>query len=288
MTRSFDTTIGSRSIGNLTALRKSRPNFWPAFAKNGRNKSRTARMKIPCNLDLPYGASAGERLDIFRPNTEKPAPVQIYVHGGYWISNDKDDCSYVALGFVNAGFVTVVLNYSLIPTVGMAEQVRQCRAALGWVVENIRDYGGDPTQIYVTGHSAGGHLALMLLTDPQVDSGRIRGLTSLSGLYDLEPVRLSFINAKLQLRKRDVADLSPALHRPRDFTTRLLLTVGDEEGEEFRRQMEELAAAWRPHIRHLSTSIVPETNHFSMRAALADSDSAVLRLIRFEMIQSAS
>src|SRR5271165_7147511 len=96
-------------------------------------QSRWARESIRCNLDLPYGQSAGERLDIFHLEQSSLASVQIYIHGGYWISNDKNDCSYVALGFVGAGYVTVVINYSLIPTVGMAEQVRQCRAALRWV-----------------------------------------------------------------------------------------------------------------------------------------------------------
>ena len=114
-----------------------------------------AREAIPCVLDVPYGTAAGERLDIFGPRGADLAPVQVYIHGGYWISNDKKDCSYVALGFVGAGFLTVVINYDLIPSVAMAEQVRQCRAALAWVHAHIREYGGDPEQIYVTGHSAG-------------------------------------------------------------------------------------------------------------------------------------
>jgi arylformamidase len=246
-------------------------------------QSRRARETIRRDLDLPYGPSAGERLDIFRPQQSGLAPVQIYIHGGYWISNDKHDCSYVAHGFVGAGYVTVVINYSLIPTVDMAEQVRQCRAALHWVVENIRRYRGDPERIYVTGHSAGGHLAVMLLTDPELPRGRIKGVTSLSGLYDLKPVRLSFVNEKLGLNEADVTRLSPVLLRPHIITPRLLLTIGQDEGEEYIRQMNEFAVSWRRYIPHLTATIIPATNHFSMRAALDDAGSDISRLIRREM-----
>ncbi len=238
-----------------------------------------ARETIECVLDVPYGSSPGERLDIFRPANTELAPVQIYIHGGYWISNDKKDCSYVALGFVAAGFVTAVINYDLIPAVPMAAQVRQCRAALRWVLAHIGDYGGDPTRVYVTGHSAGGHLAVSLLTDPDSAPGRIKGITSLSGLYDLEPVRLSFVNEKLGLREHDVAELSPVRKPPHDTSPCLLLTIGAREGDEYIRQMTEFAAAWRPHMPHLVSRVLPDTDHFSMRDTLDDADFGICRLI---------
>jgi arylformamidase len=242
-------------------------------------ESAGARETIPCVLDVPYDQASGERLDIFRPSQSGLAPVQIYIHGGYWISNDKKDCSYVAKGFVDAGFVNVVINYTLIPAVTMAEQVRQCRAAVRWVAANIRQYGGDPERIYVTGHSAGGHLSVSLLTDPDISPGRIKGVTSLSGLYDLEPVRLSFVNEKLGLSERDVVELSPVRQQPRDTSARLLLTIGAREGDEYIRQMTDLAAAWRPHLPHLVSLVIPDTDHFSMRAPLGDASSSICRLI---------
>jgi arylformamidase len=241
--------------------------------------SARAREAIPCVLDVAYGPAAGERLDIFGQRQGSPAPVQIYIHGGYWSSNDKKDCSYVALGFVGAGFVTVVINYALIPSVAMAEQIRQCRAAVRWVAAHIGEYGGDPDRIYVTGHSAGGHLAVSLLTDPEIVPGRIKGVASLSGLYELEPVRLSFVNDKLGLTERDVATCSPILLEPCDTSPRLLLTIGSREGDEYIRQMTDFAAAWRPHMPHLVSVIVPDTDHFTMRAGLDGASSAVCRLI---------
>ena len=240
-------------------------------------QSQHARDTLSCVLDVPYDPASGERLDIFRPGTAGLAPVQIYIHGGYWISNDKKDTSYVALGFVDAGFVNVVINYTLIPNVRMAEQVRQCREAVRWVAAHIRDYGGDPERIYVTGHSAGGHLAVHLLTDPDGVPGRIKGVTSLSGLYDLEPVRL--VNEKVGLSESDVADFSPLRHQPLDATPRLLLTIGSNEGDEFIRQMTEFSDAWRGRMPRLVAQIIPGADHFSMRDGLDDRDTDVCRLI---------
>jgi len=242
-------------------------------------QSARARETITRVLDVPYGRAAGERLDIFGVRQTGLAPVQIYIHGGYWISNDKKDCSYVALGFTGAGFANVVINYDLIPAVTMAEQVRQCRAAVAWVHAHIREYGGDPDQIYVTGHSAGGHLAVSLLTDPNIVPGRLKGVTSLSGVYDLEPVRLSFVNDKLGLTEREVIALSPVRLQPRDTSPRLLLTMGAREGDEYIRQHNDLAAAWRPAMPGLIAPIIPDTDHFSMRAALDDPNSDICRLI---------
>jgi arylformamidase len=242
-------------------------------------QSQHARDTLSCVLDVPYDPASSERLDIFSPKTAGPAPVQIYIHGGYWISNDKKDTSYVAFGFVGAGFVTVVIDYTLIPKVRMAEQVRQCREAVRWVAAHIRDYGGDPEQIYVTGHSAGGHLAVSLLTDPDVVPGSIKGVTSLSGLYDLEPVRLSFNNDKIGLSQSDVVNLSPMRHQPVDIAPRLLLTVGSNEGDEFIRQMTELADAWRRRMPHLVAQIIPGADHFSMRDGLDNPDADICRLI---------
>ena len=165
----------------------------------------------------------------------------------------------------------------------MAEQVRQCRAALRWVAANIARYGGDPSQIYVTGHSAGGHLAVMLLTDPAGPPPGLKGVASLSGLYDLEPVRLCFVNDKLNLSERDVATLSPIRQLPRATAPRLLLTVGGDEGDEFIRQATDLAAAWRRPMPQLACTVVPGINHFSMRAALNDAGSDISRLLWREM-----
>jgi arylformamidase len=233
------------------------------------------RAAFPCWLDIAYGDAPGERLDIFRGPGDGASPVQIYIHGGYWISNDKSDCSYVARGFVGAGFTTVVINYDLVPVVRIGAQVAQCRAAIAWVAANIADYGGDPARIYVTGHSAGGHLAVMSL----LDRAPVRGVTSLSGLYDLEPVRCCFMQEKLNFTAAEVAAFSPVRHRPLNTEPRLLLAVGELEGEEWVRQMDELRQAWAPYFARLDAETLPGIDHFTMRGGLDDPGSAVCRMI---------
>jgi arylformamidase len=274
--RQYDRAALDRQYNNTAKLPAD---TLKAYRDRWVERSKVARETLSCVLDMPYDSKSDERLDIFRPKASGLVPVQVYIHGGYWISNDKKDSSYVALGFTRAGLVTVVVNYTLIPAVRMAEQVRQCREAIRWVAANIRDYGGDPERIYVTGHSAGGHLAVSLLTDPALVPGRIKGVTSLSGLYDLEPVRLSFNNDKLGLDESDVANLSPILHQPRDGTPRLLLTAGSNEGDEFIRQMTDFADAWRRRVPHLVAQVIPGADHFSMRDGLDDCDTDICRLI---------
>ena len=111
-----------------------------------------------------YGPRPGETLDIFLPEGRGPWPVHVFVHGGYWRSLDKEHFSFVARGLQPAGVLVAVVNYALIPTVDMDELVRQVRASVAWLHRNVAALGGDPDNITVSGHSAGGHLTAMLLS----------------------------------------------------------------------------------------------------------------------------
>src|SRR5262249_42948034 len=177
--------------------------------------------------------------DVFLPagTGSRPAPVQVFVHGGYWMLLDKSDFSFVARPFHDAGAVSVVINYALIPTVDIDELVRQCRAAILSVHRNIAPLARGRERIFVSGHSAGGHLVAMLMsTDWPAFAGIpadvIKGGAGLSGLYDLEPIRLSYLNDTLGLttevaRRNSPVHLAPARSGP------LLLPVGGLEGPEY-------------------------------------------------------
>jgi arylformamidase len=248
-----------------------------AFLARCAHASEAARRRHRARLDVAYGPSAAETLDIFfAEGAAGAAPVQIFFHGGYWRMLDKKDFSYVANGLVPQGITSVIVNYALLPQVDMAELLRQCRAAVAWTARHIAELGGDPSRLHVSGHSAGGHIAAMMLAAEGAE--RIRSATAISGLYDLEPIRLCFLNATLGLTARDVARHSP-VHLSRRGSAPLLLAVGGSEGEEYLDQSRALERAWR----HTAIEILPDDDHFSIREQLGDPSSAMVSLMRRTM-----
>ena len=151
-------------------------------------RSKDTRDSYPCDLDIPYGSAPLECLDIF-PSGLQNSPVMVFIHGGYWQGSDKSQFSYLAQGFIPAGITFAAVNYSLAPEVAMDEIVHQGRKALTWVWQHAEEFGYNSDRIFVSGHSAGGHLASLLAsTDwPNFDSGLppdlIKGLCAISGIY---------------------------------------------------------------------------------------------------------
>jgi arylformamidase len=248
-------------------------------------ESAATRESLPCRLGLAYGPSPAETLDVFLPPGPGPAPVQIFIHGGYWMALDKADFSFVARALQPAGAMVVVINYALIPAVDMDELVRQCRTAVAWVHRNARAFGGNPDRVFVSGHSAGGHLVAMCMatdwTAFGAPSDAIKGGVAISGLFDLEPIRLCYLNDTLKLTPESVRRNSPIHLRP---STRapLALLVGEPEGPEYHRQTEEQAAAWGQHgvpvkVKDLSA------HHFSIITQLEDPRSKVARQVLRQM-----
>ena len=243
--------------------------------------SARARAELPMRFDVPYGTHHAERVDIFLAAGPGPAPVHVFIHGGYWHRLDKADFSFVARAFREAA--TVVVNYALVPTVDLDEQVRQVRASVAWVHANARSFGGDPARITVSGHSAGGHLVAMLLATEWSRFGApadvIKAGCALSGLYDLEPIRLCYLNDVLGLTPEAARRNSPVHLKPTGRAP-LVLTVGADEGPEYHRQTNDLAATWRAHGASIDIVDASGLNHFSIVAKLERPDSALARAIR--------
>jgi len=235
-----------------------------------------------CALDVPYGSAPGEQLDVFPAAsvTGEAAPVLVFIHGGYWRSLDKADHRFVAPPFTAQGVCVVVPNYDLCPAVTVPDITLQMARALAWVYRHIAEHGGDPGRITVVGHSAGGHLAAMLLLChwPLLGAGLpaalLRKAVSLSGLYDLAPLRRApFLQADLRLTPRHVAMASPALlPAPRSGT--LWSFVGGLESQEFHRHNALIRQAWGPR-RVPVCEALPGRNHFSIVEALADPGHAL-------------
>ncbi len=239
--------------------------------------SAVARNLQPCHLSLPYSAQqvsdATQTLDIFPAEAPlKKAPVMIFIHGGYWRSLDKADHSFVAPAFTQAGACVVVTNYPLCPAVTMEQLVLTQVQALAWVYRNIATFGGDAQRISVIGHSAGGHLAAMMLAcqwqavAQDLPANLVKNALSLSGLHDLEPLRHSpYISGDLRLTPSQVKRCSPAYFpAPRGQLTAL---CGGNESDEFRRQNRLIQRSWGKRCVPICEE-VPAANHFSVLEAL--------------------
>jgi arylformamidase len=237
----------------------------PEHFARWREASALARERLSRRLDLRYGDTPAETLDVF-PAPRRNAPVLVFIHGGYWRSLDKSDHSFVAPPFVEAGAMVVVPNHGLCPSVSMDTIALQVARAVAWTARHAALYGGDPTHIVVAGHSAGGHLAAMLLCCDWramgLDHDPVRGAVSISGLHDLAPIaRVSFLAPDLRLDPRQAERLSPVRFAPPPLP--LHAFVGGDESTEYLRQADALRAAWGDAAVPVCTRL-PGRNHFSV------------------------
>ena len=244
-------------------------------------ESARIRAELPMRFDVPYGRHHAERLDVFPAAGAAPAPIHVFIHGGYWHRLDKADFSFVARAFPEA--VTVVVNYALVPSVDLDELVRQVRSSIAWVHANARTFGGDPARITVSGHSAGGHLVAMLLATEWSQFGApadvVKAGCAISGLFDLEPIRLCYLNDVLALSPESSQRNSPVRLKPNSRVP-LVLALGADEGPEYHRQTNALAAAWRAHGTPISIIDAAAHDHFSIICELEQPGTALARAIR--------
>jgi len=249
------------------------------IARYGAESAR-ARAELPMRFDVPFGRHHAERLDVF-PAAAPGAPIHVFIHGGYWHRLDKADFSFVTRAFREAA--TVVVNYALVPTVDLDELVRQVRASIAWVHANARSFGADPARITVSGHSAGGHLVAMLLATEWQQFGApadvVKAGCAISGLYDLEPIRLCYLNDVLALSPESARRNSPVQLKPAGRAP-LLLVVGAHEGPEYHRQTDDLAAAWRGHGVSIDVLDAAGHDHFSIISEMERPDTPLARAIR--------
>jgi arylformamidase len=247
--------------------------------------SEVARRTLPCQLDVPYGDTPLQALDIF-PAARAPAPVQVYFHGGYWRALDKSTYRFMALSMAPAGIATVLVNYDLCPAVSLDEVVRQSLAAVAWVARNGATYGCDPRRLHVSGNSAGAHLAAMALAQDWRAHGLpadlIKGACCITGIYDLAPVLRIDANAEIRLRPDMVARNSP-LSLPLPAKPPVIVAVGADETPLWIKQSTDYAAMLRANGVATELMVIPGTHHFSITRSLADPEGALPKAIRRQM-----
>ena len=263
----------------------------PGYEKFYGINSAKVRQELPCKLNVPFGPTLAEHLDIF-PAAQPNAPILVYIHGGYWFLGSSKDSSFVAKGLVSANVTVVVINYALCPKVTIDEIVRQNRGAIAWIYRNAESFGGNPNRIYVSGHSAGGHLtAMVMATDWENDYGlpndTIKAGCAISGLFDLMPFPYTWLMPKIQLSWDQVLRNSPIYHIPEKAGS-LIITYGAEESSEFQRQSQEFLSAWK--AKGLVGEYLPQPgkNHFTAIDGFLDTDSLLCTAILKQISLTAS
>lgn len=271
------------------------PGYGEHFARWAR-ESACVRATPSAVLDQPYRSGLSETLDIFPASKapgSAPAPVLVFIHGGYWRSLDKADHAFLAPAFTEQGACVVVPNYALCPAVTIPQITLQMVQALAWVYRHIAEHGGDPQRITVVGHSAGGHLAAMLLlcqwasVGADLPASLVKNSMSISGLYDLEPLRYTpFLQEALRLTPEQVRQASPALLPApvvRAGRGQLYSVAGGDESGEFLRHNQLIQTAWGKRAVPVSEAL-PGLNHFSVLEALVEPGHR-LRQLAFELLR---
>jgi arylformamidase len=248
--------------------------------------SARVREKLSPKLDVLFGPTVVEHLDIY-PAKTPDAPIHMFIHGGYWHSLSSKEFSFVAEGLVAAGITVVVNNYALCPDVTITEIVRQNRAAIAWLYRNALTFGADQNRIFVSGHSAGGHLTAMLLSTDWagaygLPADLVKGGTSISGLFELAPFFHSWLQPKLQLTPKEIALNSPINHLPTEASP-LIVTLGGDESEEFHRQSDAYLTAWKEKGLAGEYLDLPGRNHFTVLEDYLDPDSPLCQAIIRQM-----
>lgn len=250
---------GNSRNPELTAIRDARSAKIDA-------ESAQVRATSPSRLDLAYGVHAREKIDYF-PASSANAPLLAFIHGGYWRQRSKNEFAWMAPAFTRAGVAFATIGYPLCPEVRIGDIVGSVRRALLYLSKEAANLGFDGARIHTGGHSAGGHLtAMMAATDFTAFGGPrdlVKSATCVSGLYDLEPLRLVKVNQDLKITPADVAPLSPVGLAPLAHV-RVATTVGSAEGNEFLRNTTELTVAWKARGAQVAEIAAPGFYHFNI------------------------
>jgi acetyl esterase/lipase len=235
-------------------------------------RSAAFRRERAGRLDLAYGPRPRNRIDLFV--AAHSAPTLVFVHGGYWQMRSKETFSFAAAGPLAVGVNVALAGYTLAPEASLDEMVAEIHAALDFLAAELPALGADPGRLWLSGWSAGAHLAVMAL-----DHKLARGALAISGLYDLEPLRHTYVNDKLGLDADGARRNSPILHLPSSGPP-VLVAVGGAELPLMRAQSRNFAAARAAKGLPGAFEEIPGADHFSIMEEMARADGRLTMMIR--------
>jgi arylformamidase len=239
------------------------------------SNSEAMRARIGAPERESYGPTAVEGLDIYRTKRAN-APIFVFIHGGAWLGGAAKDYGYPAEMFVNAGAHYVAVDFIAIKEAGgdLGVMAKQVRSAIAWVYKNAGKFGGDPAQLYVGGHSSGGHLCgVVLVTDWQNEFGLppniIKGGLAMSGMYEMKPVALSVRRNYVKFTAAMEDSMSAIRHIDR-LHAPITVTYGTFETPDFQRQSREFAAAVKAAGKPVKLIAAPNYAHVEMCESLGN------------------
>jgi len=235
-------------------------------------RSAAMRGRYPGYLDLRYGPRERNRIDFLKVRDK--GPTLLFIHGGYWQTRAKEVFTVVAEGPMAQGINVALIGYTLAPEATLDQIVAEIHAGIGFLAAQLPALGGDGSGIVVSGWSAGGHLTSMALSHPQVRAGM-----AISGIYDLEPIRASYLNEKLGLdeamsRRNSLMMQAGGAPKP------LSLVVGAAELPLLRRQTADFAGHRARYGLPVTYEEIPGANHFTIMNEMISPSGRITTLIR--------
>ncbi|MBS4002420.1 MAG: alpha/beta hydrolase [Afipia sp.] len=230
------------------------------------------RARHPQSLDLRYGPRERNRIDFLK--AKDGGPTLVFIHGGYWQTRAKENFTFCAAGPMAHGINVALIGYTLAPDATLDLIVDEVRIGIDYLVAELPALGGDPAKMIVSGWSAGGHLSSMSLGHPHIKAGLL-----ISGIYDLEPISHSYLNAKLNLDDATIQRNSP-MRNPGGVNKPLVIVAGSGELPLLRKQSADYAAHRAAYGLPVVYEEIPKANHFTMMDELASPSGRLTTLVR--------
>ncbi|XP_063906315.1 kynurenine formamidase-like [Zophobas morio] len=249
------------------------------------NASASVSKKIPCELDIPYGASQRQKIDIFGTDLPPGAPILIFLHGGYWQTAEITRSSYhfIAEPLHPHNIKTLFVGYDLCPHVTLPDIVRQIQVAAKKCLEYAKQTKSK--EVYFMGHSAGAHLIASLFTNfvksiSEEEQVIVKGVILMSGVFDLSLLQKTVINESLKLDEEVAAEMSPMKQSVVDGAgTAFYLIVGRNESPEFIKQSREFGRKLESSGFKAEVDVIESVDHFDIVERLVEGEFEVTRRV---------
>ena len=261
--------------------RLSVPNF-ETYLRNSRELAKKAERELNVDINVSYGSSHLQKLDVFYKKNTKNLPIHIFIHGGYWRALYKSYHSHMALPFIKKGICFFNINYDLCPAVKLTEIKNQIIKAIIWIINNAANFNGNKENIVISGHSAGAHLASLMLSTNWKKYGfaanPLKGVALISGIYETEIIPSLTVNNEIQLSYEEASNNNPFKLEPK-FIIPTIISFGDDEPELWKAQSIKYMKYLNLNGYNCKKIVCKDDNHFSLIDTLADYNHLLVKEI---------